>query len=85
MEYIDSSDGIKDLLTSITQRLVGHPDQVRVSEIDGPTTMIFELSVDKEDVGQVIGKRGYMVGAIRTIMMSAAGKIGKRVYVEVRE
>jgi predicted RNA-binding protein YlqC (UPF0109 family) len=76
---------MKELLTRITKRLVDNPDQVSVSEIDGPTTMIFELSVDKEDVGQVIGKRGYMVGAIRTIMMSAAGKIGKRVYVEVRE
>jgi uncharacterized protein len=76
---------MKELLTRITKRLVDNPDRVSVSEIDGPTTMIFELSVDKEDVGQVIGKRGYMVGAIRTIMMSAAGKIGKRVYVEVRE
>jgi predicted RNA-binding protein YlqC (UPF0109 family) len=85
MEFIDSSDGIKDLLTSITQRLVDHPDQVSVLEQVGPTTMIFELSVDKEDVGQVIGKRGHTVGAIRTIMMSAAGKHGKRVYVEVKE
>ncbi len=85
MKHIESSDGIKDLLTSITRRLVDHPNKVRVSEQAGPTTMLFQLSVDKKDVGQIIGKRGYTVGAIRTIMSSLGGKHGKRVYVEVRE
>ncbi len=85
MEPMKSSDSIKDLLTSITRRLVDHPNKVRVSEQAGPTTMIFELSVDKKDVGQIIGKRGYTVGAIRTIMASLGGKHGKRVYVEVKE
>jgi uncharacterized protein len=47
--------------------------------------MIFELSVDKQDVEQIIGKRGNTVRAIRTIMMSASGKHGKRVWVEVKE
>jgi predicted RNA-binding protein YlqC (UPF0109 family) len=76
---------MKELLTRITKRLVDNPDRVSVSEITGPNTMIFELSVDKQDVGQVIGRRGYIVGAIRTIMTSLGGKHGKRVYVEVKE
>jgi predicted RNA-binding protein YlqC (UPF0109 family) len=46
---------------------------------------MFEIAVIKEDLGKIIGKRGQTIGAVRTIMMSAAGKIGKRVYVEVRE
>jgi uncharacterized protein len=85
MESTELVDRLKELLTRITKQLVDHPDLVEVSENVGTTTLVFELAVTKEDLGKVIGKRGHTIGAIRTIMMSAAGKIGKRVYVEVRE
>jgi predicted RNA-binding protein YlqC (UPF0109 family) len=36
-------------------------------------------------LGKIISKRGSAIDALRTMMMSAAGKSGKRVYVEVKE
>ncbi len=85
MENTEIADRLRDLLTQITKRLVDNPDQVEVIENVGATTLVFEIAVAKPDLGKIIGKRGQTIGAIRTIMMSAAGKIGKRVYVEVKE
>jgi uncharacterized protein len=85
MENTEMTDRLRDLLTQIVKRLVDNPDQVEVAANVGATAMVFEIAVIKEDLGKIIGKRGNTIGAIRTIMMSAAGKIGKRVYVEVRE
>lgn len=85
MEHIDNSGRMKAILTHMAKRLVDHPDHVSVSEANGPRTKVFEITVDKEDVGEVIGKRGYTVEAIRTIMTSIAGEHDKRVYIEVKE
>jgi predicted RNA-binding protein YlqC (UPF0109 family) len=79
------TDRLRDLLTEITTQLVDNPDRVEVTANVGTTALVFEIAVVKEDLGKIIGKRGHTIKAIRTIMMSAAAKIGKRVYVEVRE
>lgn len=76
---------MKEPLVRITERLVDNPDRVSGVVKVGASAMIFELAVDEKDVGQVIGKRGNTVGAIRKIMTSLGGKHGKRVYAEVQE
>jgi predicted RNA-binding protein YlqC (UPF0109 family) len=85
MENAEMTDRLRELLTRIVKGLVDNPDQVEISANTGATTLVFEIDVIKQDMGKIIGKRGNTIGAIRTIMMSAAGKIGKRVYVEVKE
>jgi predicted RNA-binding protein YlqC (UPF0109 family) len=76
---------MKNLLAEIAKQLVDYPDQVRVNEIDGGHTMVLELSVAKQDIGKVIGKKGQNIGAIRTVMAAASAKIQKRIIVEVLE
>ena len=85
MENTEMTDRLRDLLTQIVKQLVDNPDQVEITTNVGAATLMFEIAVFKEDLGKIIGKRGQTIGAIRTIMMSAAGKIGKRIYVEVKE
>ena len=76
---------MKNLLADIARQIVDYPEQVRVNEIDGDHTIVFELSVAKEDLGKIIGKKGHNIGAIRTIMMAISGKIKKRIVVELLE
>jgi predicted RNA-binding protein YlqC (UPF0109 family) len=85
MENTEKTEQLRYLLTQMVKRLVDNPDRVEIAVNVGASTLMFEIAVDKADLGKVIGKRGQTIGAIRTIMMSAAGKIGKRVYVEVKE
>jgi len=74
---------LKELVEVIAKSLVDNPDQVRVKETEGETTIIIELSVASEDMGKVIGKQGRIAKAIRTVVKSAAVKTDKKVIVEI--
>lgn len=76
---------LKELLEVITRALVDLPDQVRISEIKGEQTTVFELMVAKEDLGKVIGKEGRTAKSIRTILTGASTKLRKRSVLEIVE
>lgn len=75
----------KDLIDYIAKGWVDHPDQVRVSEIQGERTSVIELSVAKEDLGKVIGKQGRTARAIRVILGAASANFGKHSVLEILE
>ncbi len=75
----------KELIEYIAKALVDHPDQVRVSEVEGEKTSVIELYVAKEDLGKVIGKQGRTARAIRVILGAVSGNIGKRSVLEIIE
>ncbi len=77
---------MKELLENIIKAIVDSPDEVNVNVVESDTTRIFELTVVKEDLGKVIGKRGKNVSAIRTILSAANAKAGgKRAILEIIE
>ncbi len=75
----------KELIAKMIESLVDHPDAVHVSEIPGGTVLIVEVRVAKEDLGQVIGKNGRTVQALRDILAAASGKCKKRVVLDILE
>lgn len=74
---------MKELLKTIARELVNNPEQVFIKEINQGGTVILELSVAKEDMGKVIGKKGKRAQAIRSVMKAKATKDGKRVVVDI--
>jgi predicted RNA-binding protein YlqC (UPF0109 family) len=76
---------MKDFVAYIVKNLVDHPDQVKINEVGGTHTVILELSVEKSDIGKIIGKRGKTINAIRTLLMSVASRNGLRVNLEILE
>lgn len=74
---------MKELLEVIARSLVDNPDAVSVKEISGEKSIILELKVASEDMGKVIGKKGRIAHAIRTVVKSAAIREDKRVEVEI--
>ncbi len=76
---------MKDLILIIAKSLVDKPDEVRLNEITGDKTTIFELHVAKDDVGKVIGKQGETARAIRVILNATATKLKKRAVLEIIE
>ena len=75
----------KELIEFIAKSLVDHPEQVRVSEVEGEKTSIIELSVAKDDLGKVIGKQGRTARSIRVILGAASANLGKRSVLEIIE
>ncbi|MCY3974677.1 MAG: KH domain-containing protein [Simkaniaceae bacterium] len=76
---------MKEFVEYIVKNLVDNPDKVKVKEIGGTHTIIIELSVEKTDIGKIIGKRGKTINAVRTLLMSVASRNGIRVNLEILE
>lgn len=77
---------MEELLRYLARALVDDPDGVSVDsfeEDDG--TLILELEVSDDDVGQVIGRGGRTINALRAVVRAAAVKEGRRVLVDVVE
>lgn len=76
---------MKKLVEEIVKLLVDKPNEVKVNEIAGEQAVVLELSVSKEDLGKVIGKRGHTAQAIRTILNAAGMKAKKRYLLQIIE
>ena len=76
---------MQELIITIVKGLVDDKDAVSVT-VDLPKedgTVVYHLHVAPDDMGRVIGKRGRIAKAIRTIVRSAAGKVEQKVVVEI--
>ena len=47
---------MKTLLEMMAKSLVDKPDDVKVTEVEGERTTVYELRVSQGDIGKVIGK-----------------------------
>ncbi|MGV7222843.1 MAG: KH domain-containing protein [Nitrospinales bacterium] len=75
----------KSIITHIAKSLVDRPEQVSVAELPGDHTIVFELTVAKEDLGKVIGKQGRTAMAMRTILSAVSSKNKIRTVLEIIE
>lgn len=76
---------MKDLVAYLAKSLVEQPDEVRVSQVEGESSVIVELRVAPGDMGKVIGKQGRVAKALRTVVKAAAPRRGKTVHLEIMD
>lgn len=76
---------MKEFVEYVVKALVDYPDEVNVREVDGERTVVFELRLNKTDIGKVIGKNGRTISALRSLLTSAAAKQGRRAVLEIVE
>lgn len=76
---------MKELIELIIKGIVDKPDKVEINEVIGEKSSIYEVSVDSDDIGKVIGRQGRNIKSIRTIVNAAAQKDNKRVVIEIVE
>jgi predicted RNA-binding protein YlqC (UPF0109 family) len=76
---------MKQLIESIVKPLVDFPDDVTVETIEEDKRITYKLSVNKADMGKVIGKQGRVAKAIRTVVYAAGLTQQKKVFLEISE
>lgn len=74
---------MKELIELIIKGIVDKPDKIEISQVVGEKTLVFEVKVDPNDIGKVIGRQGRNIKSIRTIINAAAQKDNKRVIIEI--
>jgi predicted RNA-binding protein YlqC (UPF0109 family) len=79
------SSNLRDLIEFMSKALVDYPDDVDVKEVVHEQTTKFELRVNKQDLGKVIGKQGRTARSLRTILMAASTKLDRRSVLDIIE
>ena len=79
------TEKISTMIRQISEMLVDKPGAIRISEENRDDTTILVLSVDKADVGKVIGRNGQTAKALRALVNAAATRMGEKVLLEIRE
>lgn len=67
----------------IVKSLVSHPDSVEVARTIDEKGVLLELTVDPEDLGRVIGKRGATAQSLRTLLRALGTKNDARYNLKI--
>lgn len=72
-------------LEYIVSSIVDDPKSVQIREDEQEGVVNFYITVNKDDIGKIIGKEGKVIKAIRNAVKILAIKENKRVYVSLEE
>lgn len=73
-----------DFVDYVVKKLVDKPDSVQLTQEEKEANkVVFQLKVDPDDVGKVIGRKGRTANAIRTLLSAVAAREGKRAILEI--
>ena len=73
---------LSSLTEFLVKNLVSNPDMVSVKQFDDEEQVTIEVLVSSDDMGKVIGKRGMIANAIRTIVQ-ASSRLNNERYVKI--
>ena len=72
-------------LEYIVKGLVQKPEAVTVTPVEQEGTTVYELRLDPQDVGKIIGRQGMTINAIRSLLLAGSAKKGLRCTLEIVE
>jgi predicted RNA-binding protein YlqC (UPF0109 family) len=82
-DFEELEPDLKGLVEYVARALVDKPAAVKVDEVQDGNTTVYELEVDEEDIGKVIGRQGRVVRGLRALVKAAATRKGTRVDLDV--
>ena len=82
-DFEELEPDLKGLVEYVAKALVDKPGAVKVDEVQDGNTTVYELEVDEEDIGKVIGRQGRVVRGLRALVKAAATRKGTRVDLDV--
>ena len=75
---------MQDLVEYMAKSVVDSPDEVTVArEVEDGEYVIYQLHVAPDDIGKVIGRRGRVAKAMRTLLKIAAIKNREHSVLEI--
>ncbi|HUH03598.1 MAG TPA: KH domain-containing protein [Kofleriaceae bacterium] len=84
-ERDESNVDLCELIGYLAKSLVDEPEEVHVTLVEERYANVYELEVEEEDLGKVIGRGGKTARAIRSLVNAVAPRSRKRTLVEILE
>jgi uncharacterized protein len=76
---------VQAFLEYVVKGLVARPEAVTITPVERQGTTVYELRLDPQDVGKIIGRQGMTINAIRSLLLAGSAKKGLRCSVEIVE
>jgi hypothetical protein len=80
---VSDTPDIDGLVGYLVTSLVEHPDDVRIEKRESTGATTYEVTVNPDDTGKVIGRGGRVIKAMRVLVRAAASATGDDATVEV--
>jgi hypothetical protein len=74
---------MKQLLEYIVKSIVETPQDVNIHSCEGKKTTLYEIEINKNDMGKIIGKDGVTLDSINTLLSVASVKNNKKSVLEI--
>ena len=76
---------VLELVSYIVVNLVRYPEDVSVDIVRKQDRDVYQVRVNQEDLGKVIGKGGQTAQAMRVLLMAVSAKTDQRLGLEIVE
>ena len=81
---MNAPEALREFLMYVVANLIDNPKQASVAVSHTSTGVVaFRVHLAPDDVRRVVGKNGFTISAIRSLLNVAAGKYGVRVSLRV--
>ena len=74
---------MEELIYNIVSEIVEHKDEIKIEKFVKNAREHYILTVHPDDCGRIIGKKGTVINAIRTVLNSTT--FSKKVYLDLVE
>lgn len=73
----------RELIEYLARSLVDHPEEMSLTETEEDGMTVYQLHVAPRDIGKVIGRRGRVARAMRTLLKVSSIHNQKRAILEI--
>jgi predicted RNA-binding protein YlqC (UPF0109 family) len=73
----------RELIEYVARSLVDHPEEMQITELQEEGLTVYQLHVASRDIGKVIGRRGRVARAMRTLLKVASIQNHTRAILEI--
>ncbi|GEL12681.1 hypothetical protein FC15_GL000969 [Lapidilactobacillus concavus DSM 17758] len=77
------SADVSELIGAIVKPLITMPNELAINTVEDERFTTFNLSLDRKDIGRIIGKQGRVAQAIRTLIYGIRLDNGKRIRLNI--
>ncbi len=75
----------QEFVEYVVKSIVDHPDDVKIERAIDEMGVLVTLSVNPEDMGQIIGRQGATAKSIRTLLRVIGARNNARVNLKIKE
>lgn len=80
---METEQSIQEFLEFVIGALIENRESATITRRIDRDTLFFDLTLEESDIGRIIGKNGFVISSIRSLLDAAGEKHGMRVRLKL--